>query len=179
MQTKGNVTLFTRFRSYNYRQFGQLFNTSFFANNNGKYFRFVFIWLTLKLRNFSFNNKSWFANFRFLPPIQHWQITASLPRPFSDDFPPKDHRKTTKSLCWKCGKKVAMEDRLHCPNCRTIQPIFTDEINYFTYLGLEPAFRLDEEQLKERFRQKQAVVHPDKFSQSSEEEVNSNFIYIK
>jgi hypothetical protein len=72
-------------------------------------------------------------------------------------------------FCWNCGKE-SLDDVL-CLNCHKIQPV-PSQIDYFTYLGmLPPKFELDQLELKNRFRQKQAKVHPDKFAQSSMEEV--------
>jgi DnaJ-domain-containing protein 1 len=46
------------------------------------------------------------------------------------------------------------------------------DIDYFTYLGIPTKFNLDELELKQLFRRKQAKVHPDRFTQKSAQEVD-------
>jgi len=88
--------------------------------------------------------------------------------------PPIDGTPTpasTSSVCWQCGKELSGRKLpTNCPHCQRLQPIAAG-IDYFDYLGITPKFELNEADLKMRFRQRQANVHPDKYSQNAPEEV--------
>ncbi|KAI1724855.1 dnaJ domain-containing protein [Ditylenchus destructor] len=76
-----------------------------------------------------------------------------------------DDSAATNSLCWKCKRPSI---GLFCVSCNVIQPIRAPD--YFSYLGLERIWSINEPELKQRFRKLQSQVHPDKFGQSSQRE---------
>jgi molecular chaperone HscB len=74
--------------------------------------------------------------------------------------------------CWKCHKNVPLDaSTTFCSSCNVIQPLDPD-VNYFSYLQLDRKFKLDEEELKNKFHKIQSTVHPDKFGGKDENERN-------
>lgn len=70
--------------------------------------------------------------------------------------------------CWKCSQTNSKFD-LFCQKCGIIQrPIETD--NYFRLFNTEEQFQINQKYLKDKFRQLQSLLHPDKFSYKTEEE---------
>lgn len=65
------------------------------------------------------------------------------------------------SICWKCGKQ--RKENLFCDKCQIIQKP-PEKQNYFNIFGIEENFNLDAVHLRNRFRQLQSLVHPDKFT---------------
>ncbi|VBB26916.1 unnamed protein product [Acanthocheilonema viteae] len=82
----------------------------------------------------------------------------------------KIKKRYTEALnCWRCRKAIeCLKEKLFCPVCSAIQPV--EGRNYFNYLGLLPGFDVDLSLLKTNFLKLQSVVHPDKFSNCSQEE---------
>lgn len=68
--------------------------------------------------------------------------------------------------CWNCQKTNYEKN---CKFCNVLQPMNAND-NFFSYLGFPEKFLLDEMELKKRFRNIQANVHPDKFSLRSNRE---------
>lgn len=65
-------------------------------------------------------------------------------------------------FCWKCGKDMQQMDPF-CDKCKTIQaPV--EKKNYFKILGIEEQFNIDSVSLRNKFRNLQSLLHPDKFS---------------
>ncbi|XP_064619365.1 iron-sulfur cluster co-chaperone protein HscB-like [Lineus longissimus] len=71
--------------------------------------------------------------------------------------------------CWNCGRKNGFEDERFFCKCGIIQEV-PDDITYFNILGVEMTFDLDLARLRKNFMQYQMKLHPDKFSQKSQEE---------
>ncbi|KAB0790937.1 hypothetical protein PPYR_02737 [Photinus pyralis] len=68
--------------------------------------------------------------------------------------------------CWNCGT-YALE--LLCPNCNSIQhpPSMP---NYFNLFNIEENYEVNQPLLTRKYRQLQAVLHPDRFSHKSQTE---------
>ena len=65
--------------------------------------------------------------------------------------------------CWKCEHANELKPSTRfCERCSTIQPL-SPGVDYFSYLGLERKYDIAQNELKSRFRQIQAHVHPDKY----------------
>lgn len=62
--------------------------------------------------------------------------------------------------CSACG--APLETPVACPSCGAVQPL-TDPATPFDVLGLEPAFVLDERELRRRLTRFSRLVHPDFF----------------
>ncbi|PAV74646.1 hypothetical protein WR25_25646 [Diploscapter pachys] len=73
--------------------------------------------------------------------------------------------------CWKCNNMVNCTKEFFCGKCHTVQPPATSS-NYLEYLGLPTQFNISETDLKKRFRDRQFLLHPDKFVNSPESEKN-------
>ncbi|XP_018565409.1 uncharacterized protein LOC108906586 [Anoplophora glabripennis] len=72
------------------------------------------------------------------------------------------------SVCWKCGKE-RKNSQVFCETCNAVQaPLEKD--NYFKVFGLEENFDIDQQYLKNKFRKLQSMLHPDKFSNKTDEE---------
>ncbi|XP_062446481.1 iron-sulfur cluster co-chaperone protein HscB [Rhea pennata] len=68
--------------------------------------------------------------------------------------------------CWSCGGPVPSAGGLprFCPACRSLQPP-GPRPDLFRVLACDRSFRLDEQQLRRRFRSLQRALHPDRFGQ--------------
>lgn len=71
------------------------------------------------------------------------------------------------STCWNC--KSNTETNIFCPSCNLIQPLKADA-NFFDYFNLKRDFNIDQKSLKDKFRQIQTQVHPDKYGLSTDNE---------
>ncbi|XP_034243754.1 iron-sulfur cluster co-chaperone protein HscB [Thrips palmi] len=76
--------------------------------------------------------------------------------------------KVNASPCWKCGKS-GREARFFCKDCNALQKP-NKNYNYFHLLDLSETFDVDSSEVSKKFRQLQAVLHPDKFSNASDDE---------
>lgn len=70
--------------------------------------------------------------------------------------------------CWKCGKS-RREAGFFCEDCNALQKP-NKNYNYFHLLGLSETFDVNPGELTTKFRQLQGVLHPDKFSNASDDE---------
>ncbi|XP_067163224.1 iron-sulfur cluster co-chaperone protein HscB isoform X1 [Apteryx mantelli] len=68
--------------------------------------------------------------------------------------------------CWSCGSPVPSAGGLprFCPACRSLQPP-GPRPDLFRLMACDRSFRLDEQQLRRRFRSLQRALHPDRFGQ--------------
>ena len=66
--------------------------------------------------------------------------------------------------CWHCSLPV---DGLFCGSCGTLQSPPTD---FFTIFGLEPRLTLDTADLQKRFYALSRQVHPDRYTQKTDQE---------
>ncbi|XP_046457038.1 iron-sulfur cluster co-chaperone protein HscB-like [Daphnia pulex] len=71
--------------------------------------------------------------------------------------------------CWKCGVIVDLNKDLFCDYCEVVQKPKGDA-DYFTIFGMEKSFEIDARELTKNFRLLQMQLHPDRFSQKSEDE---------
>ncbi|XP_062943073.1 iron-sulfur cluster co-chaperone protein HscB isoform X1 [Cynocephalus volans] len=73
--------------------------------------------------------------------------------------------------CWNCGGSESPErgDRFFCPHCRALQPPDPTR-DHFSLMDCNRSFRVDTTKLQHRYQQLQRLVHPDFFSQRSQNE---------
>ncbi|XP_070242027.1 iron-sulfur cluster co-chaperone protein HscB isoform X3 [Bos mutus] len=73
--------------------------------------------------------------------------------------------------CWNCGGPGGPPrgDRFFCPQCRALQPPDPTR-DYFSLMDCNRSFRVDTVKLQHRYQQLQRLVHPDFFSQRSQNE---------
>ncbi|KRZ09764.1 Zinc metalloproteinase nas-36 [Trichinella zimbabwensis] len=72
--------------------------------------------------------------------------------------------------CWHCHSlRDCISDPFFCRTCSFVQPPIVCK-NYFDFFGLEPSYNLDVSVLTSRFRSLQNTLHPDRFTQKSENE---------
>ncbi|KAF5301094.1 hypothetical protein FQA39_LY10913 [Lamprigera yunnana] len=70
--------------------------------------------------------------------------------------------------CWNCGFQIIHTD-LFCNQCNLLQqPPQTS--NYFIILNINQSYDIDLKQMTKKFRELQALLHPDKFSNKSDKE---------
>ncbi|XP_057369143.1 iron-sulfur cluster co-chaperone protein HscB-like [Daphnia carinata] len=71
--------------------------------------------------------------------------------------------------CWKCGVTVDLKKVLFCNHCEVVQkPKY--EVDFFEIFCLKRTFEVDTRELTKKFRLLQMQLHPDRFSQKSEDE---------
>ncbi|XP_023172344.2 iron-sulfur cluster co-chaperone protein HscB [Drosophila hydei] len=74
------------------------------------------------------------------------------------------------SVCWNCQKPGK---NMICGDCGSLQDV-DNNTNYFELLSFPTKFSLQPSELTQRFRQMQARVHPDKYSnKTTREQTNS------
>ncbi|XP_062822250.1 iron-sulfur cluster co-chaperone protein HscB-like [Anolis carolinensis] len=73
--------------------------------------------------------------------------------------------------CWSCGLALPANGSQHrfCPSCRALQPPEPQQ-DLFSVMGCERRFRLDASGLRRSFRALQGLLHPDRFSRSTQVE---------
>ncbi|XP_055533415.1 co-chaperone protein HscB homolog isoform X2 [Wyeomyia smithii] len=77
-----------------------------------------------------------------------------------------------KSVCWSCNKPLPNDRIFFCEVCGSLQKV--EHQNFFRLLDVPNTFVVNGTILSANFRQLQSILHPDKFSQKSEEEkINS------
>lgn len=72
------------------------------------------------------------------------------------------------SSCWKCNAPVTSME-FFCSACNAIQPP-SETITYFDLMASPKTFDVNTAQLTEKYKELQWKLHPDKFSDVSEEE---------
>ncbi|XP_062822732.1 iron-sulfur cluster co-chaperone protein HscB-like isoform X2 [Anolis carolinensis] len=73
--------------------------------------------------------------------------------------------------CWSCGLALPANGSQHrfCPSCRALQAPEPQQ-DLFSVMGCERRFRLDASGLRRSFRALQGLLHPDRFSRSTQVE---------
>lgn len=71
--------------------------------------------------------------------------------------------------CWKCEQPLEEMPAFFCLSCKVVQPP-TEGTSYFKIMACDGTFSLDPQKLQRRYVQLQRALHPDNFSQKSEEE---------
>ncbi|ALC43936.1 l-3-72Do [Drosophila busckii] len=74
------------------------------------------------------------------------------------------------STCWNCQKQ---QQNMICASCGSLQDV-NNQINYFELLSFPTKFTMQQQELTQRFRQLQARVHPDKYSNKSDREQSNS-----
>ncbi|CAO1333248.1 unnamed protein product [Diamesa hyperborea] len=80
----------------------------------------------------------------------------------------KSYCQSTKS-CWSCNKLISKSGQFFCESCQTLLQI-DQKINFFQLFGLDIKHQLDSTELTKQFRNLQSQLHPDKFSNRSDQE---------
>lgn len=70
---------------------------------------------------------------------------------------------TSTLKCWNCGSNRRAITDLTCDKCNVIQQPPSDK-NYFKVFNIQEDFDIDQKWLTTRYRELQAILHPDKFS---------------
>lgn len=80
------------------------------------------------------------------------------------------------SVCWKCGLERKNMANVFCEECSVIQNPHETR-NYFRILNLDEKFDIDTKELQNKYRKMQSHLHPDKFTNKSDEEksISANF----
>ncbi|MEE6513606.1 hypothetical protein FKM82_021354 [Ascaphus truei] len=71
-------------------------------------------------------------------------------------------------LCWSCRAALSRAE-LFCPSCTSLQPPDHTK-DYFQVLGCDKSFNVDIQELQKKYRNLQRLLHPDHFSQKSQNE---------
>ncbi|VVC41581.1 Hypothetical protein CINCED_3A023264 [Cinara cedri] len=72
--------------------------------------------------------------------------------------------------CWNCHTMLDTRPSLFCKNCTLIQSSDQQNFNYFELFNIKEQYEIDARQLTSSFRKLQNLIHPDKFSNKTEEE---------
>lgn len=80
------------------------------------------------------------------------------------------------NICWRCGLERTKVTAVFCEECHAIQSPHETR-NYFRVFDLEEKFDIDKNVLRDKYRRLQSDLHPDKFTNKSEEEkaISANF----
>lgn len=97
------------------------------------------------------------------------------------------YTQSTQSTCWCCHKPInscmtGTKESFFCSNCGSLQEVNNNFVreqtpkygknivtlnslqNYFSLFGINEQFQVNQNELTQKFRQFQSVLHPDKFS---------------
>jgi len=79
------------------------------------------------------------------------------------------------SKCWKCTAAIEDNSTLFCKVCQVI--LKPKETHYFDVIGVKKSFDVNAAELTSNFRKLQSQLHPDKFTQKSqdEKEISENY----
>nr|CAH7712753.1 unnamed protein product [Callosobruchus chinensis] len=79
------------------------------------------------------------------------------------------------NICWKCGTDQGSSN-LFCEKCNALQHP-KEKHNLFKVLNIEQDFKIDEADLKNKFRKMQTMIHPDKYSNrgSTEQSISEEY----
>jgi len=78
---------------------------------------------------------------------------------------------TAQTLCWSCKSDLKHnDDFVVCKKCNSLR-LVPEKLNYFDLFGCsEHSFKVDLKALKQKHKKLQMVLHPDRFTLSSDEE---------
>ena len=78
---------------------------------------------------------------------------------------------TAQTLCWHCKSDLKHnDDFVVCKKCNSLRPV-PEKLNYFDLFGCpEMSFKVDLKALKQKHKKLMMVLHPDRFTLSTEEE---------
>ncbi|XP_055598618.1 iron-sulfur cluster co-chaperone protein HscB [Uranotaenia lowii] len=99
--------------------------------------------------------------------IRSFLLTGSI-------IPRSSYCSSSKS-CWSCSRSVVVKDKFFCSSCGSLLAVQNQD--YFTLLDIPKTFELDSTSLTTSFRRLQSVLHPDKFSQKSEQEKENSLAW--
>jgi len=71
--------------------------------------------------------------------------------------------------CWNCDYKYKSE--LFCSKCKVLQEL-PQNLNYFDIMGIKRDYNVVNEEVHEKYRELQKMLHPDKFGNKSEVSVH-------
>ncbi|XP_053684461.1 co-chaperone protein HscB homolog [Sabethes cyaneus] len=74
----------------------------------------------------------------------------------------------TTGVCWSCNKSLVKDNKFFCAACGSLQKVKNQD--FFELLDVPNTFTINGSILSANFRELQSVLHPDKFSQKSDEE---------
>nr|CAI5860943.1 unnamed protein product [Callosobruchus analis] len=79
------------------------------------------------------------------------------------------------NTCWKCGTDQ-VSSNLFCEKCKSLQHP-KEKYNLFKVLQIKEDFKIDEADLKNKFRKMQTLIHPDKYSnrESTEKSISEEY----
>ncbi|XP_048513578.1 iron-sulfur cluster co-chaperone protein HscB isoform X3 [Athalia rosae] len=77
------------------------------------------------------------------------------------------------SKCWRCNSDQI--PLIFCSNCNALQELHKD-FNYFKLIGINEDYDVDTSEVNSKYRRLQNLLHPDRFSNSSEA---SNYLLAK
>lgn len=72
--------------------------------------------------------------------------------------------------CWNCKTILDIRPCLFCKNCSIIQSCADQNLNYFEVFNIHVQYDIDTVLLTSNFRKLQNLIHPDRFSNKTEEE---------
>lgn len=71
--------------------------------------------------------------------------------------------------CWKCNLPKKYNE-LFCTKCKALQELPDKNLNYFQLIGVDENYDLKINEVQNKYRQLQNLLHPDRFSNSTERE---------
>lgn len=73
------------------------------------------------------------------------------------------------SKCWRCNNNVDNESgqMLFCSKCNALQEP-RENLNYFELIGVDECYDVNNTEIHDKYRRLQNLLHPDRFSNSSE-----------
>lgn len=89
---------------------------------------------------------------------------------------------TTQRVCWNCTHNIHA-GTIFCKSCNSLQPVDKSR-GLFGIIGIESSFKINPQELKQKYRDLQSVLHPDKFSSKSKvckllfDEILQEFVFI-
>ncbi|KAK2579586.1 hypothetical protein KPH14_010881 [Odynerus spinipes] len=69
--------------------------------------------------------------------------------------------------CWNCN--FLYKSKLFCSQCKTLQEM-PENLNYFDILGVKFTYNVNNDEVHDKYRQLQKMLHPDRFSNKTERE---------